>query len=336
MFKKKILTLGLSIMLGASMLVGCSGGGEGGSSEEKITLKMSVTTADQSSWTQGANKFAELVAEKTDGKVEVKVFPNEQLSGGNQSKGVEMLKSGGIDISYHSNIIYSVLDERFGVISLPWLLADEAAADEKLEGEGGKAINDLLKEHNIVGLGYGENGFRQLTNSKKEIKTPADISGSKIRVPGMKMYISLFQSLGADPISMNFSEVFTSLQQGAIDGQENPLDVIDTSKLYEVQKYMSMWNYSYDAIILGMNQDKFDSLDEATQTALVEAGKEASEYQKQVNRESAESQLKKFEEKGMTITPVEDIDVEGFKALAEETYTEYEPIIGKELIDSFR
>lgn len=337
---KKMLTLGLSLALASTMLVGCSNSSSGGDSEngsgKKVVLKMSVTTSDQSSWTMGANKFAELVKEKSNGEVEVKVYPNEQLSGGNQSKGVEMLKSGGIDISFHSNIIYSVLDERFSVVSLPWLIPDEATADEKLAGAGGESINKMLDEIGIVGLGFGENGFRQLTTTKKEIKSPEDMKGLKVRVPGMKMYISLFQALGADPISMNFSEVFTSLQQGAIDGQENPIDVINTSKLYEVQKNMSMWNYSYDALILGMNKAKFESLTESQQKAIKEAATEACKYQVELNRSSSEETMKMFKEKGMNIVPIDQIDIDAFKTLSEKVYTEYEGKIGKELIDSFK
>ncbi len=199
---------------------------------------------------------------KTNGEVEVKVYPNEQLSGGNQGKGVEMLRNGAIDISFHSNIIYSIMDERFGVISLPWLLPDYETVDEKLNGTGGEAINEILDEIGIVGLGFGENGFRQITNSKRPIKTPEDMEGLKIRIPGIKMYISLYKALGSDPQAMNFAEVFTSLQQKAIDGQENPTDIISSSKIYEVQEYLSVWNYSYDAIILGINKDKFESFDE--------------------------------------------------------------------------
>lgn len=173
-----------------------------------------------------------------------------------------MLRNGAIDISFHSNIIYSIMDERFGVISLPWLLPDYETVDEKLNGTGGEAINEILDEIGIVGLGFGENGFRQITNSKRPIKTPEDMEGLKIRIPGIKMYISLYKALGSDPQAMNFAEVFTSLQQKAIDGQENPTDIISSSKIYEVQEYLSVWNYSYDAIILGINKDKFESFDE--------------------------------------------------------------------------
>lgn len=342
---KKAISILVCTILTAGLFTGCggsstttstTGGKEAADSKEKVTLKMSVTTADSSTWTKGAKKFSELVSEKTNGRVTVKVYPNEQLSGGNQGKGVEMLSTGAIDISFHSNIIYSIMDEKFGVISLPWLLADEKTADEKLAGKGGEVINKLLDEKGIIGLGFGENGFRQITNSKKPIKTPADMSALKIRIPGIKMYVSLYKALGADPISMNFSEVFTSLQQKAIDGQENPTDVISSSKLYEVQPYMSLWNYSYDAIILGINKAKFNSLDEEAQKAIKEAATEACKYQRDLNRQVGEEQIKMFKEKGMEVTEIAPEAIKAFQEKVKPVYTEYEPIMGKDLIDAFR
>jgi tripartite ATP-independent transporter DctP family solute receptor len=297
---------------------------------------MSVTTADTSSWVQGANKFSELVKEKSNGNIEVKVFPNEQLSGGSQSKGIEMLMSGAIDFSFHSNIIYSIMDEKFGVISLPWLIADTDAADKLLSGTGGEAINKLLLEKNVIGLGFGENGFRQLTNGKKPIQTPEDLAGLKIRIPGIKMYISLYKTLGTDPISMNFSEVFTALQQGTIDGQENPTDVISSSKINEVQKYMTVWNYSYDSIILGMNKDKFESLDAETQEIIKQAAAEACEYQRTLNRELTSTQTQAFIDGGMEVNVLTPEQIAPFKEKVQSVYDEYEPIMGKELIDAFK
>jgi tripartite ATP-independent transporter DctP family solute receptor len=343
---KKILSLVIVMALVLSIgLTGCAAKEEAPAGEtpatteapkEKISLKMSVTTADTSSWTQGAKKFAELVAEKSDGNIEVKVFPNEQLSGGSQSKGIEMLMSGAIDFSFHSNIIYSIMDEKFGVISLPWLIPDTDTADTLLSGTGGEAINELLLEKNVVGLGFGENGFRQLTNSKKAIETPEDLAGLKIRIPGIKMYISLYKALGTDPISMNFSEVFTALQQGTIDGQENPTDVISSSKINEVQKYMTVWNYSYDAIILGMNKDKFESLDADSQAIIKEAAAEACEYQRTLNRELTSTQTQAFIDGGMEVNVLTPEQMEAFKVKAQSVYTEYEPIMGADLIDAFK
>jgi len=339
---KKVISLILvAVMILSIGLTGCSNSGKGGEqggqpTDKKVTLKFSTTTADTSTWTLGAKKFAEIIGEKSNGRIEVKVYPNDQLSGGNQSKGIEMLMSGSTDITFHSNIIYSVMDERFGVISLPFLIDDTETADKVLGGAGGEAINKILLEKNIVGLGFGENGFRQITNSKKAIESPADMSGLKIRIPGIKMFISLYKTLGADPITMNFGEVFTALQQGTIDGQENPTDVIASSKINEVQKYMSVWDYSYDSIIFGMNKDKFESFSAEDQKLIREAAAEACEYQRQINREKAQKQTQEFIDGGMTVNKLTDDQKAVFKDAVQSVYTEYEPIMGKELIDSFR
>ncbi len=341
---KKILSLILVLALVLSLgLTGCSSKTEQPAGDtpatdkpaEKVTLKFGTTTADTSTWTLGAKKFAEIVAEKTDGRIEVKVYPNEQLSGGSQSKGIEMLMSGSTDLTFHSNIIYSIMDEKFGVISLPFLISDYDTADAVLAGEGGAMLNDLLLEKNIVGLGYGENGFRQLTNSKMSIETPADMAGMKIRIPGIKMFISLFKALGTDPITMNFGEVFTALQQGTIDGQENPTDVISSSKINEVQEYMTVWDYAYDAIILGMNKDKFESFSAEDQQILRDAAAEACEYQRTMNREKAKEQTQQFIDGGMTVNVLTPEQKAEFKKAVQPVYTEYEPIMGKDLIDAF-
>jgi len=345
---KKILSLITVAALVLSLaMTGCSAKTEQPAAEkpaaetpaapaEKLTLKFSTTTADTSTWTLGAKKFAEIVGEKTDGRIEVKVYPNDQLSGGNQSKGIEMLMSGSTDLTFHSNIIYSVMDERFGVISLPFLIQDYETADKLLSGEAGEALNKILLEKNIVGLGFGENGFRQLTNSKKSVESPADMAGMKIRIPGIKMFISLYKALGSDPITMNFGEVFTALQQGTIDGQENATDVISSSKINEVQKYMTVWNYSYDSIILGMNKDKFESFSAEDQQIIKDAAKEACDYQRQLNRDKAKEQTQQFIDGGMTVNTLTPEQIEVFKTAVQPVYTEYEPIMGKDLIDAFR
>lgn len=335
--KKKMFVLLALILCVSLMGVGCSKStGEKPVDVKPVELKMSVTTADSSTWTLGAKKFAELVKERSNGKITINVFPNEQLSSGNQTKGIEMLMTGATDISLHSNIIYSVVDPKFGVISLPWLLADEATADAKLSGKAGDKFKEMLQTKGVECLAFGENGFRQLTNSKKEVKSPADMAGLKIRIPGIKMYTSLYKALGADPTAMNFAEVFTALQQGTIDGQENPTDVITSSKLYEVQKYISLWNYSYDALVLGFNKAKFDSFDKDTQAMLKKAAEEAMEYQRKINREKGTEQIKLFKDAGLTITTLTPDQIKAFQEKVKPVYEEYEPIIGKEVIDLFK
>ncbi len=334
---KKAWIIVFCLVLAVSLVVaGCGGGDKKAPEQKQIKMKMSVTTAESSPWTKGAQKFADIVKEKTKGRVTVQVFPNEQLSSGNQPKGIEQLQNGVTDLSFHSTIIYSVLDPKFSVISMPWIVPSNEAADKALKGPGGDKIKEILRSKGIEPLGFGENGFRQVTNSKKAIVTPADTAGLKIRIPSMKMYIDLYKELGADPTVMNFAEVFTALQQGTIDGQENPIPVIYTSKLGEVQKYMTIWNYSYDPLVLGINKKLFDSLDKETQKILQDAAKEACEYQIKLNREEEAKQLAELKAKGMQVTVLTPDQVKAFQAKMGPVYAKYEPTIGKELLDAFR
>jgi tripartite ATP-independent transporter DctP family solute receptor len=336
----------LLLMLAAC---GSGGGGDTASSDgdkkdstssegptETYDLKMSVTTGESSTWYLGAEKFGEELSARTDGRFKIDVVAGEQLSGGNQQTGIEMLIKGNTDLSYHSTIIYSIIDERFGVVSAPFLFSDLSEADAALAGEGGEAINEILREINVEPLGFGENGFRQLTNSVGPIESVEDMKDLKIRVPGISMYIDLFKELGADPTAMAFSEVFTSLQQGTIDGQENPIDVIHSSKLNEVQDYITMWNYSYDPLVLGMNKELFDSLHPDDQEAVREAAKIANEYQVSLAREGEAKQIEDLKEKGMQFTELSEDQIAGFREAVEPVYGQYESVWGAELLGAFK
>lgn len=304
--------------------------------DKEMNLKIGTSAGDTSAISQGAQYFADLVKERTGGKITVKVYPSDSISAGNQAKGIEMLMSGSADMTFHSNLIYSVVDERFNVISLPWLFDDYEDVDSTLAGDAGEAINEILDEKRIVGLGFAQNGFRQVTNGKREIKEVSDLEGLKIRVNNSKMQISLFQAMGADPLNMNFPEVFTALQQGAIDGQETPVDIIYSAKFQEVQKYISLWGYIYDSFIMGINKEKMESFSPELQQIIRDAADEACEYQRTMVREKEVEQLKEFKEAGMVITQKEDMNIDSFKKAAESIYEEYEPIIGKDLIELFQ
>lgn len=315
-----------------------NGQGEAGADEPTDTYKlsMSVTTGDTSTWFLGAQKFADELSERTNGRFEIDVVGNEQLSGGNQQTGIEMLLRGNTDLSYHSTIIYSIIDERFGVISAPFLFSDLSEADAAIEGSGGEALNDILREIGVEPLGFGENGFRQITNDVRPIETVEDMKDLKVRIPGISMYIDLFRALGADPTAMAFAEVFTSLQQGTIDGQENPIDVIHSARLNEVQDYISMWNYSYDPLVLGMNKELFDSLHPQDQEAVREAAAIANAYQKELNRERSDELIEELKAAGMQFSYLTEEQLAGFREKVEVIYEQYEEVWGAELLDAFR
>lgn len=323
----------LPLIIISLVLSGC--GTDGLTGDEPRVINLSTTVADTSTLTMSAVRFGEILEKKTDGRYEIRVYPNEQLSGGNSSKAVELLSSGAIEMTVNSNIIYSVLDNRFDVLSLPFLFENYDQAFETLEGEGGEAIREVLLEKNIIGLGYFANGFRQLTTNKP-IYGPEDVQGLRLRVPGMNMYVSWFSHIGADPLAMNFSEVFTSLQQGTIDGQENPLDLIDTSKIYEVQDYVTNWNYSFDAMILGINKSVWDDLPAEDQVLFQEAADEAVAFQHELLLTNEAALVEKFTESGTVVTPTEDVDLNGFKALTDQMMPQFEETYGKDFIDKFR
>ncbi len=300
---KKFFGVLLSLVL-AVALVACggndssggeSGGGESGGGKKK-ELRMAITASETSAWYYGAEIFKDIIEEKTD--YTVRLFANEQLGGGDQVRGVEMIYNGESDLDLHSNIIHSNIDERFSAISLPFIYQNLDDVDKRFfqNEEAVNALFDLVKENGAHPIGLFENGFRQISNSKRPINSVADMLDMKVRVPGMTMYIELFEELGASPTAMAFSEVYTALQQGTIDGQENPLDTIKSNNIQEVQDYLSVWNYSYDLIILSVSQNVWDGLTDEEKAIFEEAGKEAGEKQREETRRRDGEILDEFSE----------------------------------------
>jgi TRAP-type transport system periplasmic protein len=331
--KKRSIILVISLLL--SVVLSACGQSASGGSEKEYKLKMSVTVGDSSTWYEAAEKLANDLKKETDGRITMEIYPNEQLSGGDSGKGVEMLVKGSTDLSFHSTIIYSILDERLGVASAPFLFKDLNEVDAAFGGDAGEAVKEILREKGVETLGFGQNGFRQLTNSKLEVKNPDDIKGLKIRIPGITMYTDLWKQLETNPTAMTFSEVFTSLQQGTIDGQENPIDVIHSAKLNEVQDYITMWNYSYDPLVLGINKKTFDSMSKEDQELLKKLGAEAAEYQIKLAREKETEQIEDLESKGMKFYYPTDDDLAKFKEKVQPVYDKYESVWGEDLLKKF-
>ena len=217
---KRFFAFILTVVMALS-LVACGGDSTSDSSDSdavipdgEISLRIGTSASDTSAITQGAQWFADKLNERTGGLVTVKVYSSDSISGGAQAKGIEMLMDGSADMTFHSNLIYSTLDARLNVISLPWMFDGYEDVDDTLAGGAGDAIANILDEYGIKVLGFAQNGFRQITNNVREIKTVADLDSLQIRINNSQMQLNLFQALGADPLNMNFPEVFTALQQG--------------------------------------------------------------------------------------------------------------------------
>jgi len=321
--KHRFLHCVVAVILSSALLTASACSSASVSDIPARNWKMSVVTNEDSSWTRGAHLFADLVKQRSGGRIQITVYPNAELAGGDQVKELTMLRDGSIDFTYHSNLLYTNLDQSFAAISMPWLFTDYSQVDAALSGPAGSQLLKAAEAQGIVSLAYGENGFRQLTNSKLDVCVPDDLRGLKIRIPDVELYESIFEAMGAIPITMNFGEVTGALKQGQIDGQENPIDIIVSFKLYEVQKYITIWNYSYDAIILGMNKNDWDGLPATAQAIIKAAAAEASEEQVKLSRDAARTQLSLLRDKGMTITELTPDQVKAFRATTEPVYAEW-------------
>jgi C4-dicarboxylate transporter DctM subunit len=335
---KKIVKAAASAAVVTLALVGCAGGapstgasGDADAGAPSYEWDFTITVSDASSWYAGAERFAEILDEESDGRIQVNIFTNEQLSGGDSAAGVEQLMNGDKAFSYNSTIIYSGIDPRFGVINAPFLYDSYDTADAAIADGGLEAYQELAAEFNVQLLGFGESGFRQLTNSVREIRSPEDFQGMKFRVPGSSLFLAIYQELGADPVSMNFSEVFTSLQTGTIDGQENPYDVIYSNGLMEVQEYLTVWNYIYDPLMLGMNKDLYDSLSDEDRELVERAAAEANELQIAENRAREAEQFAEMSE-AMTVTELSEQELAAFSDAMAPVYEQFTPEWTPELL----
>ena len=262
----------------------------------------------------------EALAEKaTGGKIKVNVYAADQLTNGNQSEGIQALIDGDpVQISMHSNLIYSAFDPRFNVVSLPFLFDSVEDADAKLDGEAGQKMDEILSSYDLHCMGMAENGFRQLTNGVRPVRSVEDMKNLKLRVAGSNLLMKCYELWGADATNMNWSETYTALQQGTVDGQENPLPAIDAASVQEVQKYVSMWNANYDCLFFCINQDIYDSLTPEQQEVVDECGKLAVQYEREINRAGDDEILSRWQSKnGVEVIPYEDLDIDSFKAIVE-------------------
>lgn len=316
------------------VVVGCTG--EPGAAPRPVDIKLSLILNQQSDWYAGAKRFEELAEAATEGRYDVRIYTGAALSNANQRTELEMVQSGVLQASLESSILLSLTDPRFSVFSLPWLFPDHATANAVCDGPLGETMLAVLPENELVGLAFGVNGFRQLTNSRGPVRTPQDIDRMKVRVPAIKMYISLFQLLGADPSSMNFGELLPALRSGAMDAQENPLSVIWGSKLYEVQDHLTLWNYSYDPIVLCFNKSFFEGLPPADQVALRAAARDAMAYERELVAEHDVELVEQLRAAGMRVVPTAEVDLAAFRQAVAPLFDEYGPIIGVDLMEAFR
>ncbi len=292
---------------------------EATSNTDATVIKLGTTVNEQDSFQVCAEKFAELVKERTNGAYEIEIHPNGAL--GDERTMLESMQMGTLDMGIITSGPFVNFSSAMGVLDMPFLFANNEEAYKVLDGEIGKELLGTLEDADLKGLAYAERGFRNITNSKKPITNAADVAGLKLRVMENDVYTATFKALDVNAVPMAWSDALTALQQGTIDGEENPINVIYSYKLWESQKYVTLDRHSYSTAIITMSNDLFKSLPEDVQKIFEESAQEAAEYERQWVADQEADQLQEIKDHGMEV--VENPDVDSFRAAVQSVYDAY-------------
>ncbi|ELT9180721.1 TRAP transporter substrate-binding protein [Salmonella enterica] len=272
------------------------------------SLRFGYETPQTDSQHIAAKKFNELLKEKTNGELTLKLFPDSTL--GNAQAMISGVRGGTIDMEMSGSNNFTGLAPVFNLLDVPFLFRDTAHAHKTLDGKVGDELKKSLDSKGLKVLAYWENGWRDVTNSRAPVKTPGDLKGLKIRTNNSPMNIAAFKIFGANPIPMPFSEVYTGLETRTIDAQEHPINVVWSAKFYEVQKYLSLTHHAYSPLLLVINKAKFDALSPQLQEALLSSAKEAGDYQRELVAEDQQKIIDGMKEAGVEV--LTDIDRKAF------------------------
>lgn len=292
-----------------------------------FVFKLGHIADPENPYAKGAEKFAQLVKEKTGGKVEIQVFPSSQL--GNQRDLVEGTQFGTIDFTMTSTAVLGNFLPQVAVFDLPFIFRDVQHAYKALDTVGMEIAQKL---QGMKLLAYYENGVRHMTNSKRPIRKPEDMKGLKIRVMEQPIYIEMIKALGGNPTPMAFGELFTALQQGVVDGQENPAAHIYTARFFEVQKYISLTAHTYSAEPMLVSLAAWNKLPKELQEKVQAAANESKDWQRDLCRQLEEGYWTKIQESGKSEIN-RDVDKQAFADATRGVWAMFEKKVGKENIE---
>ncbi|AAU36657.1 TRAP transporter substrate-binding protein [Basfia succiniciproducens] len=282
--------------------------------QAEISLRFGYEAPRSDTQHIAAKKFAELLKDKTKDEIKLKLFPDSTL--GNAQTMISGVRGGTIDLEMSGSPNFTGLEPKLNVIDIPFIFKDREHAFKVLDGEIGQGLLKDLESQGLKGLAYWDVGFRAFSNSKHTVTKPEDIKGLKVRTNQNPMYIEAFSLLGGNPVPMPLSELYTALETRAVDAQEHPIGIFWSSKLYEVQKFLSLTNHGYTPLIVVMNKAKFDGLSPELQQAVLDSAKEAGAFQRQLNIDNEKEIIGKVRKEGVEVT--EQIDQAPFKAVIEE------------------
>ncbi len=302
--------------------------GEAAAAGETFELKLGHLADPANPYALGATRIAELVEERTDGKLVIKIFPSSQL--GNAQKLIEGLVLGTLDFAMTTTAVLGQFEEKLLVFGFPYMMRDRAHAFKALDTIG-MELGENLEAKGIKVLGYFENGIRHMINNQRQINTPDDMKGLKMRVMSTPVYIELMKSLGADPTPMAFGEVYSACQQGTIDGLECPAVHFWQMRFFEVNKYITLTGHTYESEPFLMSMKTWNKLPEEYQKILVEATAEALDYSRKIAIEQEADFFQKIKDAG--ICQIDEVDIAPFAEQSKAVWEKLESTVGKDLIE---
>lgn len=303
----------------------------------KPEYKLSTVVGPAFPWGKGAEIWIDLVKQRTNGRINMKLYPGVSLVQGDQTREFTAIRQGIIDMAIGSTINWSPQVKELNLFSLPFLMPDYKAIDALTQGPVGKELFAILEKQGVVPLAWGENGYRELTNSKREIRKPDDLKGLKIRVVGSPLFLDTFRALGANPTQMSWADAQPAFASGAVDGQENPMSIFTAAKLHTVgQKFVTMWGYVADPLIFVVNKEVWESWTpadrEIVRQAAIDAGKQQIAIARKGLDEPGQPLLKEIEGMGVKVTRLEPAEREQFVKSTRAVYEQWKKQIGADLV----
>lgn len=331
---KKTFALVLIISLVTVLMGGCSDKKETssfkGDAQVKIMKMTSVNTKDRA-LSIGLDKFGEIVTKETGGAIKVEVFSDSVLGGERQIlEGVQM---GSVQGGLLSTAVTGTVALRVSAFDLPFLFKDKETAFKVLDGPIGQEVLKDLPSKGVIGLGYWDSGFRNLTNSKREVKTLADMEGLKVRTMESKIHVDTWRTLGINPTPMSFNQLYTALEQKVVDGQENPYVIIKTNKLFEVQKYMTNTGHVYSSSVFVISKVFWDELTDKEKEIITKAEREARAFERQLNEKQDNDCLAELVAAGMKVSDLAPGEKDKIIQKLQQVYKEFAETIGGDFVD---
>lgn len=294
-------------------------------------IRFGYGLADSSPSGDAVRFFADEVGKLSDGKMKVKTYGNGSLGSDEQMQNA--LIGGSQELTFVSTAPLAGMVKGYGVFDLPFLFDNEKVADAVLDGPEGQKLLDTLPEQGLIGLLYWENGFRNITNSRRAIAKMEDIKGIKLRVMQNEVALAVFNGLGANAIPMPFTELFTAMETKTVDGQENPLSTIKTSKFYEVQPYLTISNHVYTPFVLLASKRWWDGLTADEQDVISQAAKTAQAYQRKVSRKADSEALQYIKDHGVEVSRFSPEEKEKIRTTLEPIVAKLRTEIGPDTVD---